>query len=224
MPDSLTLTDPLALTVHAPPRPSVTRRRGRLTMLLVLLACAAPVVVSYFLYYVVRPSVRNNYADLVLPSASLPASLPLRTLADEAVPPLSLKGQWLLVAVAGGDCNARCEQALFDQRQLREMMGREKDRMDRVWLVVDDAPVREPMARAMASGTPGTVLRVPREALQAWLKPAPGHVLEDHLYLIDPMGEWMMRTPAQLDPQRFRKDLDRLLRASAFWDRPGREP
>jgi hypothetical protein len=214
---------PVAFIVHTAPQPALARKRGRFTLALVLLACAAPVIASYFLYYVVRPAARNNYAHLILPSVSLPANLPLSTPEGRSVAPSTLKGQWLLIVVAGGQCDARCEQLLYAQRQLREMMGREKDRIDRVWLVVDNAPVREPMARAMASGTPGTVLRVPREALQAWLHAEPSQVLEDHLYLVDPMGEWMMRTPAQPDPMRFRKDLDRLLRAAAFWDRPGRE-
>lgn len=195
-------------------------------MLLVLLACAAPVIVSYFLYFVVRPEARNNYAELIQPTRSLPPDLPLLNLSAsgaEAVRPAQLRGQWLLVVVAGGACDARCEALLYQQRQLREMLGRERDRVDRVWLVVDDAPVRAPMLQAMQSGVPGWVLRVPRAALEGWLQPAAGHTLEDSLFLVDPMGEWMMRTPREPDPMRFRKDLERLMRASAFWDRPGRE-
>jgi len=129
--------------------------------------------------------------------------------------------------VAGGNCDARCETHLFEQRQIREMTGRERDRIDRVWLVTDDAPVRPAIVQAMqgGGGTPAaTVLRVPRETLAAWLVPEPGRMLEDHLYLVDPMGEWMMRAPATLEPKRLHKDLERLLRASSFWDRPGREP
>jgi len=49
-----------------------------------------------------------------------------------------------------------------------------------------------------------------------------GRALEDHLYLVDPMGEWMMRMPADPDPAKVKRDLDRLLRASASWDQPGR--
>ena len=45
---------------------------------------------------------------------------------------------------------------------------------------------------------------------------------DGYLYLVDPMGEWMMRAPAEPDPQRVKRDLDRLLRASASWDRAGR--
>jgi len=223
---AVSASDPLAMTVHTPAvtLPDAQRKRGRATMLLVLLACLAPVAASYFLYFVVRPQTRSNYAELIQPTRSLPADLPLRTLGGQPVPAASLKDQWLMVVVAGGDCDSRCEALLYDQRQLREMMGREKDRIDRVWLVTDDAPLRPPIGQAMQAGVPATVLRVPREALAAWLQPASGQALEDHLYLVDPMGEWMMRTPVPLAPEKFKKDLERLLRASAFWDRPGREP
>jgi len=222
--------DPLAMTVHSGPTPLLPagerkqRAGGRFTALLVLLACAAPVIVSYFTYYVWRPSGRNNYADLIQPTRAMPDGLGLRTLEGSAVPSAALKGQWLLLVVAGGQCDQRCEDHLYAQRQLREMAGRDRDRIDRVWLVVDDAPLRTPIAQALDSGdAPATVLRVPRGSVEHWLQAAPGQALEDHLYLVDPMGEWMMRAPATLDPKRFHKDLDRLLRASAFWDRPGRE-
>ncbi len=191
-------------------------------MLLVLLACAAPVIASYFSYYVVRPSARNNYAELIQPTVGIPSALPLTDAAGQPVPPLSLKGQWLMVVVAGGACDERCEKLLFAQRQLREMTGREKERVDRVLLLTDDVPVRAPIQEALRSGTPATLLRVPREALASWLKPEAGSALEDHIYLVDPMGEWMMRTPVDLEPARFRKDLERLLRASSSWDREGR--
>jgi hypothetical protein len=36
------------------------------------------------------------------------------------------------------------------------------------------------------------------------------------------MGEWMMRMPATPEPTKVKRDLERLLRASASWDTPGR--
>jgi hypothetical protein len=66
------MPEPVGLTVHALPTltPDALKRRtlsGRVKMLLVLLACAAPVVASYFTYYVIRPEGRSNYGTLVLP-------------------------------------------------------------------------------------------------------------------------------------------------------------
>ena len=222
---------PLGLTIHSLPRPEdaeaqveqQTRRtrRGRLQMLLVLLACAAPIMASYFTYYVVRPEGRRNFGELVQPQRPLPA-MPTVALDGSLGSLASLKGQWLLVTVSGGDCKADCEQRLYLQRQLRESLGKEKDRMDRVWLLTDDAPVAAPLLPALKQAA---VLRVAAADVQQWLAPAAGHQLQEHLYLVDPLGNWMMRFPANLDAEgaaKAKKDLERLLRASSSWDEAGR--
>lgn len=214
--------EPLSFAVHslpAPVLPDAQLRHGRLKMLLVLLVCAAPVIASYFTYYVIRPQGRSNYGELIEPQRTLPAGLPLTDLRGQPVAPASLQGQWLLVAVAGAGCDARCERQLYLQRQLREALGKDKERIDRVWLIDDAAPLRDALAPALEGAT---VLRVPREALAAWLQPAPGRELADHFYIVDPQGHWMMRMPAPSDAARVKRDLERLMRGSAGWDRPGR--
>jgi len=214
----------LSFTVHNVAAPDLAARRtrnGRLKMLLVLLICAAPVAASYFTYFVVRPGARTNYGTLIVPTRSLP-ELKLHTLDGRPLPSPSLKGQWLLVVAGPARCDAGCEQRLFVQRQLREMLGRERERLDKVWLITDGGQPA-PALRAAAEAAPAVqVLRADHDAVAGWLAPAPGHALEDHLYLVDPMGEWMMRMPAGVDPARVKRDLDRLLRASASWDLPGR--
>lgn len=217
---------PVALTVHSVPAPDLVadRRRtarGRLKMLLVLLVCASPVIASYFTYFVVRPEGRSNYGELVSPPRPLPALL-LRTLDGQSVAASSLRGQWLLVAVGPGACDQACEERLFMQRQLREMLGRERDRLDKVWLVTDDAAVAPALRQALEASPAMTVLRADRSALAGWLFPAPGQALENHLYLVDPMGQWMLRVPVQPEPKRVQRDLERVLRASSSWDRAGR--
>jgi len=221
--------EPLHLTVHGMPQADVAsdealRRtaRGRLRMLLVLLACAAPVMASYFTFYVLRPEGRSNYATLIEPSRAMPADLPLTDLDGRPVAAASLRGQWLLVTVGRAACDGDCEQRLFMQRQLREMTGRERDRIDKLWLVTDDAPIAPALRAALAAAPATQVLRVPAPALQQWLAPAAGESLESHVYVVDPMGQWMMRAPPQAQPDRFKRDIDKLLRASSFWDRPGR--
>ncbi len=126
------------------------------------------------------------------------------------------------MSVAGGACDAACEKHLFLQRQLREGLGREKQRLDWVWLIPDGAPVRQELRPALKEAM---VLRVDAAQLAQWLSPARGRQLADHLYVVDPMGHWMMRFPPTQDAAsatRIRTDLERLLRASAGWDQPGR--
>jgi hypothetical protein len=215
--------EPLRLTVHDLQAPVLDpRRAGRLKMLLVLLVCASPVIASYFAYFVVRPEGRANYGALIDPPRPLPRALPLRTPEGRAVEPGELVGQWLLVAVGPAECAGACERRLFLQRQLREMLGRDRDRVDKVWFVTDGG-TPAPALRAGAESGPGLwILQADPGALARWLTPAAGHALADHLYLVDPHGAWMMRFPAEADPAKVKRDLDRLLRAAAGWDRAGR--
>ena len=219
---------PLGLTVHSLPSPAralegQARRtdRGRWQMLLVFLVCAAPVVASYFMYYVVRPEGRRNFGELIEPQRPLPDQ-PATNLRGQSASLKALKGQWLLLSVAGGACDAACERHLYLQRQLREGLGKERDRVDWVWLIPDQAPVPDKLLPALKDAT---VLRVAPEVLDAWLQPAQGHQLAEHLYLVDPMGNWMLRFPAGLDlaaAAKAKRDLERVLRASASWDQAGR--
>ncbi|MDI1243937.1 MAG: hypothetical protein PSV24_00870 [Rhodoferax sp.] len=196
-------------------------RRGRTWLLLVWLICAAPVVASYLTFYFFRPDRVKSFGELIEPPRAVPV-LQARGLDGKQDQLVSLRGQWLLVSVAGGACDTQCQQHLYLQRQLRETMGREKDRVDWVWLVDDQAEVSQELLPALSSAL---VLRVNAAGLAQWLSPGKGHKLSDHLYVVDPFGNWMMRFPADLDVKNAadaKRDLSRLLTASASWDKPGR--
>jgi hypothetical protein len=215
---------PLDLTVHSLPVPGDDGPRnasGRWKMIAVLLVCAAPVIASYVTYYVIRPEGRRNYGELINPQRPLPA-LQAATQDGKPVDLRSLKGQWLLMSVSGAACDPACQQRLYLQRQMREALGKEKSRLDWVWLVNDGAAIDSRLQPALATST---VLRMADDALSQWLAPAAGQRLEDHIYLVDPLGNWMMRFPANMDAAgaaKAKRDLERLLRAAASWDKEGR--
>lgn len=218
----------LAMTVHDMPNPNEMRpidvrrtRLGRWKMLALFAVCASPVIASYFTYYVLRPEGRRNYGELIDPQKDMPIAS-AKNLQGQEVALQSLKGQWLLVTVSTSDCAERCQQNLYFQRQLREILGREKDRVDRVWLLTDAAPVA---AGLLSASDAKHVLRMDSATLQTWISPAAGQQLQDHLYVIDPMGNFMMRFPAHMDmasASKAKRDLDKLLKASSSWDQAGR--
>lgn len=219
-------SDPMVhLSVHSLPQATQDAasrtRSGRMKMLLVWAICAAPVVASYLTYYVIRPQGRMNYGTLLSQPVPMPPDSvwSLQDLQGHVVKPSELKRQWLLVSIAGGACEATCEQNLYWQRQLREVLGKDKDRLDRVWFVTDQVPVREALLPALAQSW---VLRAPEATVRAWFKPEDGQPLGAHLYLVDPHGDWMMRFPAHADPSRVKKDLIRLMKANEGWDEAGR--
>lgn len=216
---------PVQMTVHELGQPGTAGQGkrpdvawGRLKAMLVLLVCASPVIASYLSFYVWRPQAFNNYGDLIQPTVDLPA-FELQEESGRIVPSSALKQQWLFVSVGSGQCGTACERRLYIQRQIREGLGKDKDRVDKVWLVTDGATIAEPLRKGLGDAR---ILRARPGDVAAWLKPEPGHALEDHLYVVDPMGRWMMRFPADPDVKKLRKDLERLLKASASWDQAGR--
>ena len=173
------------------------RRPGRAALWLIIALTAAPVVTSYLMFYVWPPADTVNYGELLEPRA-----LP------DAPPFSALKGKWVLVSVDGGRCDAACEKKLLYMRQLRLTQGKNMDRIERLWLVSDDAPARG-APELEAEGT--RVARAGAELLRAFSAPGSS---SDHLYLVDPLGNLMMRFPRDPEPRLMIKDLARLLKAS----------
>ena len=230
-PNARSQAAPIGLTVYDLPSPvaaevavedAARTRSGRWRLLMVLLVCAAPVIASYLTYYVIRPQTgQTAYGELINPQRPLPAWSG-RDLQGREVPLASLQGQWLFMVVGSAACNLDCESLLYVQRQLHKALGKEQDKFERVWLVTDDAPVSPKLVEALQGAT---ILRVDAAALSQWLQPAGGRQLSDHLYLVDPMGHWMMRFPPHPDTAaaaKIKRDLERLLRAANSWDQPGR--
>jgi hypothetical protein len=175
---------PLGMTVYDLPSPSdvvfADAKRtgnGRLRMLMVLLVCAAPVIASYFTYYVVRPEGRRNFGDLIEPMRALP-DVKVQRLSGETLQLPELKGQWLLISVSGGDCQADCQQQLYLQRQILTGLGKDRARTEWVWLLNDQAEVPSSIMPGLKEAT---VLRVSADAVAQWLEPAEGQPLKDHL-------------------------------------------
>jgi len=168
---------------------------------------AAPVAASYLTYYFWLPARTVNYGALIEPR---PLPDPHLALADGMPFQLSrLRGKWVLVSVDSGRCDARCERKLLYMRQLRLTQGKDMERVERAWLISDDASLRSD-ALAPYRGT-WLVRAAGTGLLDAF--PAP-KAASDHIYVIDPLGNLMMRFPRDPEPGRMIKDLTRLLKAS----------
>ncbi len=221
------MTEPLDLTVHSLPTAqhpvagtSSVSTKAKLLAFLVL--CSLPMLLAYWVYFFVRPTGHAGLGEFIAPVRPLPA-LGARSALDQRDHLLTeLKGQWLLVSVASGQCPTDCQRRLFVQRQLRATLGNAMDRVDWVWLI-DDA-VAPPLAMR-DNMAPGFAWHVDATALKAWLPVEPGKTLADYIFVVDPMGNAMLRFPVLPDAptaSKARRDLERLLRASVAWDAPGR--
>ena len=185
------------------------RKRSRATLWLILALCVAPVVASYIAFYFWQPSDHVNYGALLEPRPLPDAHL---RRADGA--PFhwgELKGKWVLVTIDSGRCDAYCQQKLVHTRQVRLAQGKDTGRIERAWLITDDAT---PDAALVASH-PGILLL--RAAGSGFLALFPAErSCADHIYVVDPLGNLMMRYARNADPRKMLKDVARLLRHSKW--------
>ena len=182
-------------------------RSARITLLAMAALCIAPFAAALIAYYYWQPQGGTNYGDLI-PARAL-INPPLRRLDQHTFRLSELRGKWILLQLDRADCAAACRAKLYDMRQVRLAQGREMDRVERVWLILDEAPLETQLMREY-DGT--RMLRAGGSPLVAEFPPAGG--VRDHIYLVDPHGNLMLRFPKDADPSRMNKDLARLLRAS----------
>lgn len=188
-------------------------RRGRIQMMLLLLACAAPVIASYLAYYVFKPEGgKTNFGTLVQPVQEM----------NPAWFDIPFNGKWtLLVARPAGECTIKdesCLEALFLMRQLRIAVGRESSRVQLVWVNTDGKTVDPEVMLAYDQKTAGLqIVDLPvdpqlRTQFDAWLnRDGAGQKIQ----LIDPSSAKMMIFPVTNSPKEFgsiKKDLEKLLR------------
>jgi hypothetical protein len=189
------------------------RRTGRWKLFAVLLVCAAPMILSYLTYYVIKPTGRTNYGTLIDPRAYPIPAMGSTTLDGRPQKLENYAGKWIMLKVGGGECFEACQKQLFAMRQWRLMQGKNMDRVERVWLVTDDKPL-DTMTIRKYDGM--RLLRAPHDVVAKWLPAEGGTAPSDHIYLIDPLGNLMMRFPLDPDPRKVYKDIAKLLKASAI--------
>ncbi|MEX3981347.1 SCO family protein [Paraburkholderia sp. EG287A] len=199
----------------ATPAQQHAKRRGRWTLLIIMLICGAPIAISYFTYYVIKPKGgTTSYGTLIEPQRPIPGALMVTGDDGHEVPLTSLKGRWLMISVNGGACDEACATKLYIMRQVRATQGQERERIVTVWLRTDDTSVPAKVKGAYADTR---MLRADPVAVAAWLPATQTTNDTDHIYLVDPNGNLMMRFPAQADPSKIKQDVTKLLK----WSRIG---
>ncbi len=194
------------------------KRRWRYLPLYLLIAITTlPIVAAYVAYYVASPSGRTNYGALIEPQRRTPV-LPATKIDGTAFDLRELRGNWVFVMIDNGDCDQNCEDKLLMMRQQRTMTGKNRDQIERVWLIPDQAPLSIMLMREY-EGT--HFIRAPLPPLRDFfaLPDATNAQLQDHIWVIDPSGNLMLRWPKNAQPNGVKRDVAQLLKVAAGWVR-----
>jgi len=183
------------------------QKSNRRKFILLLALMCAPVVISYALYFLEYRPESKHYGDLI-PIVKVTGNGTNQ--ADNTI--LRMKdfhGKWVLVTVDSGHCDEACQAKLYFMRQVRLVQGKEKHRIERLWLVNDDVV---PDAELVKQFEGTFFVNAKDSEIISFIETK--EIQTKHIYLIDPIGNLMMRFPENVDGTKMGHDIKRLLHVS----------
>ena len=167
---------------------------ARLKLVAVLLVCASPLVLAWAAWHFKwATGSAGNYGELIAPRVLPEAEFQ------------ALRGKWVFVTFDDAACDAYCERKLYLMRQLRTAQGKDQSRIERLWVITDGGAPRPELLAAIEGTRISKLASAPAEFRGR---------LADHVYVVDPLGNLMMRFPRNPDPSKMLKDVQRLLKYS----------
>lgn len=171
-----------------------------------------PLASAFWVYYGTdwRPARSVNHGELITPVRPL-AEAHLQPVTETAAPAELFHRKWSLVYLGNGRCESTCRQALYVMRQTRLSLNSEMSRVDRVFLATSQCCDRE----FLAHEHPGLlVLDATGTSAGTLLGAFPVNEREQSLFVVDPLGNLMMRYDVRQNPKGLLQDLKKLLSLS----------
>lgn len=194
------------------------RRKSRLKLLIIFALFAVPLLAATVYLQIVRMSAGTvgdtSRGQLIQPAVPL-ADFTLMQGGDNFTLD-ALRGSWTMLYMPAGECLDTCRLNLYHMRQVRLALNHRMDRVQRA-VILDsvgqlDSNLREEhKGLIIATGNSGEIagFRSQIAAAQAAMDP-----MDDAIYLIDPLGNLMLRFAPDLPPESMLKDLKHLLKVS----------
>ncbi|MEM8815507.1 MAG: hypothetical protein AAGE85_06750 [Pseudomonadota bacterium] len=188
------------------------KRKGQWQLMLIAAVFLGPLALATWLYYggaAMQPEGRTNHGLLLEPITNLRVAAP-----DSGLHALQPAGEerWQLAYAYAARCGDECRNGLYTIRQVRLMLGREMERVERVFLH-GDAALDTLFLEAEHSGLV-TLGEASLAALLAGKLPAGAG--GNGYYLIDPLGNLVLYFPPGIEPRDMVSDIKRLLRLSSI--------
>jgi hypothetical protein len=178
---------------HAP-----NARRNRMMLVGLFAIAIVPLLGAYWLYESSRSSKpwgSTNRGELLDPIVSV-ADLKLSAHDGKAS---MISGQWWLVVVESDGCARECQTAVHQLHQLHILLGRDASRVRRGLVALGDMPLDE----AVRSSYPEVVLF-----------DAPSDALRPGVYIVDPLGNVVLRYDYRDADKPVLEDMKQLLKVS----------
>ena len=171
-----------------------------------------PLALSFYMYYGAgwRPATSTAHGELYSPARPLP-KVDLRDAKGAFAPANVLSEKWALVYVGDGACDKACQDSLYFMRQSRLSLNNEMTRVTRIFLATTQCCNTELFEREH----PGLIALDASGPEAADLIAAfPPTDRAQSLYIVDPLGNLVMRYDTRDTPRGLLDDLKKLLKLS----------
>jgi len=192
------------------------RKTNYMPLWILIVVTALPIAGAwlYYAFYDYLPHGGGNNGDLITPVRPI-GQFDLKSLDGRPYDARIFQGKWTLVTVGASACGEACRNNMYLIRQIRLATDKDRERVQRLFILDDTDRLEDFLPRlvdyegmAVATGD-----RQSLDAFYAILDDGRGQVL-DRIYIVDPLGNYMMSYPQGMDPELILKDLKRLLEVS----------
>lgn len=192
-------------------------KRSRTTLWVMLVLFGLPYVAAFYFYYFAdlsEMSQQTNYGTLISPVRQI-NDIPLTKLDDSDFKFSDMKGKWILISIASSSCAMDCQNNLYKMRQIRKAVGEDRSRINRVLLLTDTLNLSE-LNKILTEFSGTDVMKPAGDIYKKFISgfSVAGEDSENGLYIIDPLGNYMMAYPKDADANKILKDIRRLLKVS----------
>lgn len=191
--------------------------KNNITLWVMVLLFGLPYVAATYFYFnrdEIDLGSTSNYGTIITPARPIP-DVELTRLDNSNFKLSSLRGTWVLLSIGSSECEKDCLENLYKIRQLRKAVGQDYKRISKVYFLQDTNYINR--FEKLLTEYPDMDVFVPsNEKYQKYLSifSYKGSEIKDGIYIIDPLGNYMMMYPKGSDPSKMVKDIERLLKIS----------
>jgi cytochrome oxidase Cu insertion factor (SCO1/SenC/PrrC family) len=191
------------------------KKRNPYTVWFVVLAFVAPVALAYIMFFFVDVKSFINHGEILNPIVHI-SSFKLTDEDNEIIPQAELTFKWRLISFVGKECDQSCESRLYDTRQIHTSLGKDQHRLSRMFIHLE--PASESLNKLIDEEHENVIhvngdVGVIKKALGVNIR-SDASITNNEIYIMDPMGNVMMRFTQEQPNKEFLYDLKKLLKAS----------
>lgn len=174
------------------------------TLWFLMLTFAVPIIAAYSYYFLIENPKTKNNGELIVPVIDI-ENLALTDNAGNKLTRKELTSTWRMLYFVGKNCDSTCSKELYNMRQINVALGKNADRFKYMIIHLD----------SMDDDFSTLIQKEHPRALHAYTnKYELESTFSNAIFIMDPLGNIMMKFLPEIPPGLILKDLNLLLKVS----------